>query len=469
MAKRKKGKNTSGARAKAFAARLRRGRRPVDLLKRGHEGVRRLFGALALGARRSGTAIRRHPVKTFLATILVALCVALVVYATSRPRMPVLAFYRVPESVRNAVVKEATVSRAFAETDFKTIILDETRPLSELTRRPGSIQLLFLEDGLAAERLSGRSAGIPAVAEKALPLSFRESGRHAARLDTVGADADADPGKKAYALPLLADHFEIAWPKTLFERLSLPRPRTTDDFLAGIRAATDQVESPLACAGSDDRVLLFLVSALLSAEHGPAERERVVSALRAGASFRDTLASTRLGDVLRELVSWRDARVLHPEWLRLRERDLQGFMAEEYAAMIFMSLSAHRRVPLKTIVRYESQFFPQGSLAAKNELVAPVYVGMALDSGPRDASARDFLWSLLEPATQGRLSGRSGLAPVALLAEAPDRQAEDVRYWIAASGRAVPDIATASFDDPKRIDDLAREIRAYLETNGTGY
>ncbi len=424
---------------------------------------------MALLVTRLGSAVRKHPKKALLAAILLALCVALSLYAITRPRMPIIAFYRVPDAIRDAVVKEAEASKAFAETDFKTVVLDETRPLSEQTRRPGSIQLLFLEDGFAAERLSGRSAGIPAVAEKALPLSFRESGRHALGVDAGGADTDAYPGKKAYALPLLADHFEIAWPKALFDRLGLTRPQTTEAFLAAARATTGEVAYPLICAGSNDRELLYLVSALLSARYGKAERERLVVALRDGASFAEAMSRTRLEDVLKGLVAWREERFLHPEWLKFRERDLQGFMAEEYAAFACMSFSSHRRVPLTTITRYESQFFPQDSLAGQNELVAPVYVGMALDSGPRDARSRAFLHSLVEPGAQGRLAARSGLAPVAVLAEAQDRQAEDVRYWIAASARAVPDVATASFDDPRKEADLAREIRAYLETSGNGY
>ncbi len=454
MAKRKTRKNTSGERAKAFAARLRRGRKPLDLLERGHAGVRRLIEPLADGARRAASAVRKNPKRTLLAMILLALCAALSFYAITRPRAPVIAFYRVPDGVRNAIVSEAEESGAFRETDFRTLVLDETRPLAAQTRRHGSIQLLFLEDGRAAALLAERSAAIPNGVGKALPLSFRESARLAG---------------ESYAVPLLADHFEIAWPKALFERLSLPPPRTTAAFLDAVKAATGQVRSPLVCAGSDDRQLLFLVSAMVSARYGPDERERLVTALRDGVSFAEALSSTRLRDVLGELVSWRETGALHPEWLKFRERDVQGFMAEEYAAMAFMSLSAHRRVPLKTIVRHESQFFPQESFTAKNELVAPVYVGMALDSGPRDSPARDFLFSLVGPKPQGRIAARSGLAPVALLAETQDRQAEDVRYWIAASARAVPDVATAAYDDPQRITDLAREIRTYLDMNGTGY
>ncbi|ULQ58822.1 hypothetical protein K7I13_09780 [Brucepastera parasyntrophica] len=63
----------------------------------------------------------------------------------------------------------------------------------------------------------------------------------------------------------------------------------------------------------------------------------------------------------------------------------------------------------------------------------------------------------------------SGLAPVNSNAEAPDRQADDVRYYAAASEQPLPEIGIAAFADPAKRTQFAQMIRNYLLAEGYGY
>ena len=60
-------------------------------------------------------------------------------------------------------------------------------------------------------------------------------------------------GQAHYALPLLLDHFEIAYYQISKKELGLERPRNYGELLRYLGALKNNVEIPLACAGANAR------------------------------------------------------------------------------------------------------------------------------------------------------------------------------------------------------------------------
>jgi|GEM_PF-1489075 len=396
--------------------------------------------------------VRKRPVLLAIPAALIALAVFLILVIV--PCGPALAFYRVPDNIREAILEEARTSTIREVDAFTVVPLDDTLPLGPQLRKKGRVDVLFLEDGYAARLLAERAASPSASTLKLITSAFRRSG---------------SDGNKAYGLPLLADHFTLAVSKPIFAELGLHTPNDISGMVQTAERIRRPGRWPIICAGANDCDLLLLVGALAEARFGEKGWSELASSIEKEQDFRKVLDSTCLRKVLEELVSWRRERLLHPEWFRMTSADLEGFMEGGATGMALMPLSTRRAMPLDVVDDFENAPFPGGTDAGARLVTAPMYVGMALDSGLLNGKARAFLASLLEARPQARISGSTGLAPANAMAEAVDAQSSDVRYWIAAAKCAIPDPVTMSMDDPARMAAFAREIRLFIESGGVGY
>lgn len=79
---------------------------------------------------------------------------------------------------------------------------------------------------------------------------------------------------------------------------------------------------------------------------------------------------------------------------------------------------------------------------------------------PGSEAVLERLPRLLEAALQDRLGRLTGLAPVNSTAHTIDREADDLRYWAASSGRVLPSIADILISE--RVDELILVLRTQL-------
>jgi hypothetical protein len=383
-----------------------------------------------------------------LAALAAGLALALILLF---PRKPVIAFYRLPEPVVSAIMQEASLPENSGKQGFSFITLDGELPLPEQKKALARADLLFTEDGRAAAELAPRA--IPAGDDllRLMPTAMRFSGR---------------TGETAWGLPLLLDHFELAWNMSMLSASGYTKPETISKLRTEAAGIRKPGVWPIVCAGADDGNLLMLTGALTEALSGADACLAVADSASRGTSFRDLLATTKLGETLDTLISWRKEGLLHPEWFRMTESDVAAFMDDGFACFVLMPLSAHRRVPQKVIERFDSTMFPSDRPANSRSFVAPAVVALRMDRKGADSRAAAFYRKLVEPGTQMSLANRTGLAPVSSTAETRDRQAYDVRLWVASSARPLPDLGTAAFAAPADRAALALNIRNYIESGG---
>ena len=370
----------------------------------------------------------------------------------TRPKKPGIAFYRVPENLVAILTRTADDFASTAETGFAFLTLDDSRPLKEqLEKQKNRISILFAPAGQAAAGLASDVHAPAGRVRRLLPTTIRNAGA---------------TGKTPYALPVLLDHFELAWSKDILSRNNATEPKSIPDMLEIAKKVKTRRVWPIICAGSRDRDLLLLVGTLLHTQYGLDAYMDLVTELRNGSNFDTILSETRLVDVLEALLSWRRDRLLHPQWLEMTGEDLSAFMKFDNAAFIFLPLSARREIDPKIAEKYASIAVPPEVQASSYPLTAPVYAGIRLRNELFADTAEQFLYSLVQEDTQSLLSRETGLAPANAKTTVPDKQAYDVRYWAAASRVLVPDPATAAVDDPARIASFAEEIRTYIRDGG---
>ncbi|HNY23050.1 MAG TPA: extracellular solute-binding protein [Treponemataceae bacterium] len=369
-------------------------------------------------------------------------------------RKPVIAYYRLPANVRAALSALADDPAFSGKTKFGIVVLDDTKGLAEQLAKKPRVDVVFAYDGAAAAATAGKAL----VPSEQLRLLLAAAIRGAGTRFGVG-----------YALPILLDHFEVAYDAKAFGKAGFGEPRTLGDLIAGAQKTARPGVSPIACAGGNDRDLLLLVGAVAEAKYGLPAHDKIVADLREKGTLKSALANAELRGTLDTLVDWRKKGILHPEWYRMKDADLTAFLDKGCASVAFMPFSTHRTIPLKTISRFSSIPFPPAQPGSARALTAPVIVGLLPSYRKPNAEAAEFLYRLAREEGQTILSANTGLVPVNSIVPAQDIQANDVRFWVASSNGPRPDPASAAFADPAKIAETARDVRAYIEANNTGF
>lgn len=389
------------------------------------------------------------------AALAIAAIIATALLVLPAIRKPVIAYYGLPDTVREAITALADDPALSGKTKFGIVVLDGSKPLADqIGGKNPRVDVVFAYDGAAAAAAAGKAIVPSEQIRLLMPTAIRGTGT---RFGT------------GYALPLLLDHFEVAYDKEAFARQGSGDPKTLDALLAVARKTAQPGMWPIVCAGGNDRDLLLLVGALADAKYGPEARSRIVTDLREKGDLKSAVTNAELRGTLDALVEWRKTGLLHPEWFRMKDADLMAYMENEYASVALMPFATHRAIPLKTISRFSSIPLPPSKPNTPRELAAPVVVGMLPEYRRPNADATGFLYRLAREEGQTVLSAKTGLAPVNSIVPAQDIQAADVRFWVASSNGPVPDPASAAFDDPAKVAETARDIRAYVEANGTGF
>ena len=308
---------------------------------------------------------------------LLALAAVAGIFIFAFPRKPVIAFYDIPEPVRSALVAQAADPAHPGKYAFRFRDLDPSQPLAAQLRTRPRPALVFCLDGQAARDIATQTIAPPDSVRRLMPSAMRSAGLY----------LDEKSVERAYGLPLLLDHFELAYSREQLSRAGKPKPETLQEIEATAKAVKKPAVWPLVCAGAQDADLLMLVGSLTEALGGEEAWNRVVNSMREGTPFAELVSKTPLGETLRMLVDWRERGLLHPEWFRMKDADIVAFMENDNAAMVLMPLSAHRTIPLKTIEKYESTFFPSTDKTGIRSFTVPAYIGIELYSKRPDKKA----------------------------------------------------------------------------------
>lgn len=268
-------------------------------------------------------------------------------------------------------------------------------------------------------------------------------------------------GNGHYALPLLLDHFEIAYYQISESKLGLSRPKSYGELLRYLEALKGNVEMPLVCAGAEDKDLFGFVSAMAQLLYGAEDYKKTVAVLRESSNLNKANLPEEITRVLDEIKALQQKELLFPKWTRTSKKDIDYFMQERKIGAVAMLLSQRRDIEYNLVKYYDSDCFPRYDASVERGIVAPQLVAVLLKN-KKDSSL--ILGHLVSSDVQAALSNQSFLAPVASRAEAYDRQADDVRFW-AASCAAGPlnSIEQECESAEERRHLLAQKIRAYLE------
>jgi len=370
---------------------------------------------------------------------------AIVAFSLMATRKPLVVLYGLSDPAIAAIEREAGPS-------FRFMVIGGDKPISARKRDISKADLVFMRDGKAASEVGANAVAPDESVLALMPSAMREAGKS---------------GTRRYGLPILFDHFEIDWNVSLIGGRGLAKPNTLTELVKVSNAIKGKNLWPIVCAGGNDEDLLDFAGALVISESGLDAYEQLVTAASEGKPFAELVKSTALKKSLDTLIDWRKSGIIHPEWFRMKSADVQAFMQMDYSCFFAMSLSSHRLLDHKIAEKVLTIDFPTDRKELDRGILAPAIVAIEPRHGmPGNGAAHRFAATLAQGTAQADISGGSGLAPANSNATAADKQADDARFWVAASRKPFPDPATAALSDPSARAALAAAIRQYLEFDG---
>lgn len=266
------------------------------------------------------------------------------------------------------------------------------------------------------------------------------------------------------ALPILVDHFEVAWTFEAFAERGLAPPTDRSGFIRALAALREGGKPVVFCAGGDDKTLLTLLSAASVSRQGIEGYRKIVDQLRSGATPAEVLGEGGAARVaVEELRAWQRARLLPEEWTNFSPADIRAFMENRQAPIVLQTLSLHRTVPYQTIAAYASGPFPRLAAAGTPAIVAPLLAVSVPRRSLRQGRATDALSAMTTEDAGRALAEESGLATAVAAARAPDVQAADALSWAASSRTVVSGLYRDAFISPATAGDFARALREELK------
>lgn len=379
-------------------------------------------------------------------------------------RKPCAAFYGISERTQNAmeaVLQQTAVRRKGKSQPYEVVRLDDALPLADALKKVRRVDVLFIH--------AGCNADVAAARAKKKKSGF-EPGILSKMTTSVKQAAQPVDGRIA-AVPLLIDHCEIDINRNAFSSSGMEELSYWSDLETFADKTRASSLAAAVFAGADDASLVNVFGAMTEALSGVDSWNRAVAEIQAafaegGAAARiASEAAARLlqkdgalyeaGNTVRR---WIDIGIFPKNVMELTMDDIEFYMTHHLSQTAFMTLSDHRTLPIEALSEFTSIYYPSRGGTVRH-FTAPVIFAVPLT---KNKTARSSIRSLAV-SLQNMLSVRTGLAPAEASAGVPDRQADDVRYWVAASEAPLPALSDAAFRSQAEVSAFARALRASFQ------
>ncbi|MCQ2591431.1 MAG: hypothetical protein MJ188_01495 [Treponema sp.] len=355
-------------------------------------------------------------------------------------------FFGLPQEI-SATLKEKLSVEYSEEIVFKEFSAD-----SFTQKNAKNCNLVFMYDGSSVASLE-KNADLRKVPEEAslyLPGRIqRENG---------------------VVLPVLLDHWEIAYNRGALEAAGVEHPLNYNQFVNALEKLKGQVFVPLFVCGSEDDTILAFVGAFVESFGSEPAYSKLLREL-SGAKSLDEIVDKNLLEgkeelslrmILESIKEWQLDGRLYEKWYSARETDLVAFGNDGHIGSYFTSLSKHRQLPYNFVSQYDADRVPVVATNTKHGIMAPSVVCLNLSVSDKFDS---IITSLVEPVFQKDFSEKTKLAPVSSRAVPYDTQANDVRFLTAACPAGqLPDLCNGAMQfDLEKQALFAQQLRNYFK------
>lgn len=408
--------------------------------------------------------LKKIAIITSIAIVVLIFILLLILSIASKK--PVAAFYGISEANVKGIseILQTTHTRKNKKSaPYEILILEDTTSLaSSLKKSKKKPDLLFIYSGANAEYAVTQSVKKKLGFEPYILNGMTTSIRQIAPIFN----------KKIIGVPLLIDNYEVDVNVAKFNASKIENINVLDDLENLAKVSKSSTMAPLIFAGGEDAALINTFAALVEALSG---KDAVESAkLRIRQSIKSGKSSqTAFYELLKDLCApegeFYEATMLLKNWMtygiipkniyQMTFKDIRSFLTNNLSTICFMTLSEHRLFQRNVISKFSSVYVPGKEMNVERNFQAPVILTIPMKKNKIVGKSIELLANDL----QSRLSSTTGLAPVQANCGIPDHQADDVRYWVAASGKPLPAFSDAVFTNKPNTASFAQALRSMLQ------
>ena len=376
--------------------------------------------------------------RIILGVCAVILLAGLGIFAAFMLRKPLVAFYRIPEQHIPAIQAAFGENVLFKLYDNNVSLYSQVRE----GRKPDIIITSSGQPLKNAESMAAKNVSLSDSLFSNITTSIRT---------TV-----AKPQDEGFtALPLLSSHFEIDINVRKMRRTTVKNINTWNDIARFIKESKKQNDDVgMVFAGRDGEVILDFLSALTEAFEGHATYNKAVSIIQDmlqenaqkqrnfnADDIAERLAKTPdtpLFTAVEFVKKWLKEGLIYPDSFNINKKSLGTFMENNMASVVVMSLADHRNIAHNAIEPFTSIYFPSDITPDSRHFVAPIFYAVPFTNNKKALLKME---NLIAVETQETLTRATGLAPVLARCRTPDKQADDARYWVAATNTPLPGLS----------------------------
>lgn len=387
-----------------------------------------------------------------------------------------VAFYGIDENqaavIRDEIQKAKTdkISFSFRTLDEGTPLPDQIKSGSDLLITPAGKNAFSVSNSLDSKKSPALSSGI---LSSGTSVSIRTA-------------AVYNSNKKLVQVPILLDNMELLVSTKALKNTGTQTITTWDDIEEFTTKAKSLYPFSIVFAGSDSETLLSLVTALTEAYSGKKACDAASDLISAFFERNPTADSMTCFDFVKEIAEtpdtplytatqvlsrWHRERLVHPNVFQMTKNDVAKYLENDYSVLTFMTLSDHRKIDSNIMNRYTTLpralnnggntvgFFPSVRTATGRNLTCPMIVAIPLST---NKLTKYTVEHILKTPIQESLSAKTGLSPVLSNCTVPDIQADDVRFFVAATNAPIQPLSASAFTEKSRRDFFAKELINYI-------
>lgn len=367
-------------------------------------------------------------------------------------------FYKMPSDVAKTVSE--VLATQFLPNDDEKITVDfeevnDANDLKERVENDGNISIVF-----------SNTTHLPFENGKAKPFDISLYETFPSCVKRYSFEALEKNAEGATSLPVLLNTYHLFFNNLMIEKETDLNLYDVDTFLEILKKFSGKFKYPLLCAGGEDEALLFFVASVM---------QMVGDVYSIGdkkiESFKDR--GEVFNAALELIVEWQKNGFLHPEWFRLKDRDISMFMDLKEIGVLFAKMSEYKKSETKQFY----SLIPSMPLS-KNSLLNGLPISVLSITEPIQKEENmstiksTYISKIIEYCIsmegQAELSLRTGFNPCSM-SNISQSSTSSVRYLLATVSVVLQDVASILLEDTGDSAVLAKEIRDYFQVNGVGY
>ena len=374
-----------------------------------------------------------------IALLIIAITLLILFVITNRPS---LAFYRVPEQVEKSIYNYIVQN---TKKDYKLIELDSSIPLSKQKKLVKNATFLFVNQDCDTKEFAIKSSII-----KSLPLDL------CSNLPDSVQNSIPIKNKSVKYLPLLYDFYQIDVDYTLLQKSPVNKINCWQDLEDFLYSQKDLFKTPLIFDGNDSIAAIDIFGMLLESFNSPEDYSQILDKIYQ--IYKNSNGNLEIFTENFELfVNSNEAciktknniqrliqkGIIDKSVLQFQKGSSVSLTENNSSAALILKLSDHRKINHSVIRNYKSIYCPSSPENFKRKFAAPEIALLCCKKSKKNI----LLAKKLIQSGQTEISTNGGLSPVDKNSTPSDLQADDVRYWIAASSGPLLPLSCAIPED----------------------